>query len=97
MIAMKRVELVVEAVQEERVEAILQRAGVDGFTLFRNVAGDGHRGRRDADGLTDAFANICFLVAATEQVAQEIADAVQPLLREAGGMCLISDAGWVEH
>ena len=97
MDAVKRVEVVVEAVHEPSVERLIRRAGIGGYTLLRGLAGSGDRGVRDADGLTGASQNVCFIVAAEPEAAERLVEALRPLLKRAGGMCLVSDAGWVEH
>lgn len=97
MIPVKRVEIVVEAVQVRQVVRLIEEAGIGGYTLTRNIAGHGHRGERDADGLSDAFENACFVVAAEPDQANRLVEALRPLLSEGGGMCLVSDALWVRH
>ena len=97
MQAVKRVEVVVESLHESSVERLIRRSGIGGYTLVRGVAGLGDRGRRDADGLTGVSQNVCFIVAAEPEAAERLAAALRPLLKKAGGMCLVSDAGWVEH
>lgn len=93
----KRVEIVVEAVHEQAVERLIRRAGIDGYTLIRDVAGLGGRGERAADGLTSAFQNVCFIVAAPPDDAMRLAESLRNLLRQSGGMVLITDAMWLGH
>ncbi len=93
----KRLEIVVEASRERAVERLIELAGIEGYTLTRGVAGRGQRGERDNDGLTGTFANVCFLVAAEPDAAATLIESVRPVLREVGGMCLVTDAAWVEH
>ncbi len=97
MQAVKRIEVVVEAAKESAVEKLIKKAGIDGYTLFRNVAGRGHRGERDTDGLTTVFRNVYFIIAADPDATERFVQSVQPLLEEVGGMCLVSDADWVKH
>ncbi|MEZ4292390.1 MAG: hypothetical protein R3E53_18340 [Myxococcota bacterium] len=54
----KRIEIVVEAPQEEVIRQLIEDAGIDGFTLMHAVAGRGQRGDRTSDGLSSAFQNI---------------------------------------
>ncbi len=93
----KRIEVVVEAVHERSVERMIDKAGINGYTLLRNVAGRGHRGERDADGLTVASQNVCFIVAAPPEEATRLVEALRPLLKRSGGMCLVSEAQWLAH
>jgi PII-like signaling protein len=93
----KRLEIVIESAQEHAVVERIARSGIDGYTLFREVAGYGGRGDRDADGLTSVFQNVCFIVAAPPDAAQHLIEAIRPLLAESGGICLVSDAMWLDH
>jgi hypothetical protein len=37
------------------------------------------------------------LIACSEDQAQRIVEIVRPVLKRYGGICLVSDAMWVEH
>jgi hypothetical protein len=37
------------------------------------------------------------LIACPEEQVDAIVETVRPLLARRGGMCLVSDAGWVRH
>jgi len=93
----KRLEIVVEAALEPDIERLIEQAGIDGYTLIREVAGHGQRGDRDADGLTGVFQNVCFVIAAQPAAATRFLETLRPLLRDSGGMCLVSDAQWLKH
>lgn len=95
MESVKRVEIVVEAAYEQKVRRMIRDAGADGYTLVREVSGGGDRGDRDGDGLTNAFTNLMFVVACDVAAAEALAARIQPVLREGGGLCLVSDAGRV--
>lgn len=93
----KRIEIVVEAAQEPTIRGLLEEAGIDGFTLLHAVAGRGQRGERAGDGLSDAFQNVLFLIAAPEEQVTTFVEAVRPVLKRTGGICLVSDARWLKH
>ncbi len=93
----KRLEIVVEALQESAVQRLIADAGIGGYTLTRGVVGHGHRGDRDADDLTDVFRNVVFLVAAPPDAAEQLLIQLRPLLASSGGMCLVTDAQWLIH
>lgn len=97
MKAVKRVEIVIGA---REVEPLLERlavVGVADYTLVRGVAGQGGRGTRRDDELTNAFTNVYLIVACDAAVVRDVVDAVRPALARYGGMCLVSDALWVLH
>jgi nitrogen regulatory protein PII len=93
----KRIEIVVEAAQKGTVERLIEEAGIDGFTVMPTLVGRGQRGERDGDGLSNAFQNVCFVVAAPEEETVAFVEALRPVLRRSGGVCLVSDARWLKH
>ncbi len=93
----KRIEIVVEAAQEQTIRRLIDDAGIDGFTLLHAVAGRGQRGERTGDGLSDAFQNVVFVIATPERQVADFVEAVRPVLERTGGICLVSDARWLKH
>ncbi len=47
--------------------------------------------------LTGTSANGCVLTACPPEQVREIVEAVRPILKRRGGVCLVSDAQWVRH
>ncbi len=93
----KRIEIVVEAPQEETIRRLIEEAGIDGFTLLHAVAGRGQRGDRTSDGLSSAFQNVVFVIAAPAEETAGFVETVRPVLERTGGVCLVSDAQWLKH
>jgi nitrogen regulatory protein PII len=93
----KRIEIVVEAPQEETIRRLIDEAGIDGFTLVHAAAGRGQRGDRTSDGLSSAFQNVVFLIAAPAEQVGDFVETVRPILERTGGICLVSDAQWLKH
>jgi nitrogen regulatory protein PII len=93
----KRVEIVIDTLELKRVQEILEHVGVSGYTVIRDVTGKGGRGIRAGDELTDVFKNSYVLTACSPAQSSAIVEAVRPLLKVVGGMCVVSDAQWVVH
>ncbi len=94
----KRIEIVVEQALRRRLEQTLIELNVSGYTLLSRASGRGDRGARRADEPTGVSSNCVFIVACeTEPETSAIVEAVRPLLRRSGGICLVSDAAWVRH
>ena len=93
----KKLEIVIDATHTPELLAALKRAGAPGYTVIRNVEGTGDRGERAGDELTDVFRNCYIVVACPAERVEPLTDAVRPLLERHGGMCLCSDATWLEH
>lgn len=97
MKAVKRVEIVIDALQLDRVLAILEKIGVSGYTVLPNARGRGERGARAGDELTGALKNAYVMTACPPEEADRVVEAVAPMLKRFGGVCLVSDAQWVLH
>lgn len=97
MQAVKRVEIVTDTLELDRVLKLLDQAGVSGYTVVRNAEGKGHRGVRSGDDVTRVFQNSYVLTACTAAQVEQVVAAVRPVLRRVGGICLVSDALWVMH
>ncbi len=94
----KRVEIVIERSQTERLEQIFKNVGCSGFTIIHHAGGGGDRGYRRADDVTDTDENCVFVIAVEEpQVLDALLAAVQPILKRVGGLCLVSEALWASH
>jgi nitrogen regulatory protein PII len=97
MTPMKRLDIVVDALELSNVAAVLDRAGVSGYTIIREVTGKGDRGDRSGDDLAGALRNGYILCACTDTQAQWIGEALRPVLRRFGGVCLVTDCLWLDH
>lgn len=97
MKAIKRVEIVIETVKEDDVIQLLSDIGIEGYTLYHHVGGSGESGVRESTVFGDKFENVAFVIACNESNALKLTDAIRPLLKQYGGMCLVSDANWVVH
>ncbi len=97
MTPVKRIEIVIDRIFVDQVLSALDRAGGTGYTLLRNATGKGDRGERLGDELTDVFSNCCVIAAVPVEHAPRLVEAIRPILREVGGMCLVSDAQWLLH
>ena len=97
MTPMKRVEIVIDALELSSVCGVLDQAGVSGYTVIRDVTGKGDRGDRTGDDLTGALNNGYVLCACNESQARTVAETVRPILQRFGGLCLLTDCLSVEH
>ena len=93
-----RIEIVIEQSLVAKFEAIMHKLDNKAYTLITNISGLGERGHRRADELTGTSANCLIIIASDDpQQTERIVDAVRPLLKSSGGMCLISEAKWLKH
>ena len=93
----KRIEIIVDSPEVPELVAMLRRHGASGYTIFGQLRGAGDRGERHNDEPGGGDGNACILTAAPPELAQRLVEAVRPILRRRGGVCLVSDAHWVVH
>ncbi len=93
----KRVEIVVNSLQVGAVVQLLERHGVVGHSVIRDVTGRGERGRQTGDELTGALSNSCVLTTCPPERLDAMLADLRRFLKRAGGVAMVSDAMWVEH
>ena len=94
----KRIEIVIEEAQADRLAQKLEELGAPGYTLIPRASGRGDRGVRRADDPAGTLTNCVFLVASSDPATvTRIVEGVRGLLSRAGGICLVSDAQWLHH
>ncbi|MGK0690050.1 MAG: P-II family nitrogen regulator [Aquificaceae bacterium] len=94
---MKKVEVVVDSVHLNKVLEVMEKHGVSGYTVIRDVLGKGERGMMAGDELTDVFRNSYVFTVCSEETAEKIAESLRPILSRVGGICIISDVLWLTH
>jgi hypothetical protein len=93
----KRLEIIIDAPEVPALLAVLREQGADGYTVISPVTGAGDRGERRNDEPGGGAGNACVLTAAPPEKAFALIEAVRPILKKRGGVCLVSDAQWVVH
>jgi len=93
----KRIEIIIDTPEVPALLAVLREQKVSGYTVFHSVTGAGDRGERRNDEPGGGGGNACILTAALPENATALVEAVRPVLRRRGGICLVSDASWVKH
>ncbi|MGB5712201.1 MAG: sodium-dependent bicarbonate transport family permease [Waterburya sp.] len=74
---------------------ILENVDISGYTVIDHTSGKGDRGMTDSD-LGRAFTNTYILAVCTnEKQLNLLTDKVTPLLRKVGGICLVTEATWI--
>ncbi len=93
----KRIEIIMDSLDVKMVLQELHDLGITSYSLIRDVVGSGDRGARSGDLLNDAMNNSYILIACNDVEAAKITEALAPKLKRYGGMCLVSDAEWLQH
>jgi PII-like signaling protein len=92
-----RIEIVIDAPHSARVIELLARHGLRGYSLIRGVSGSGERGAQFGDELTGVSSNHYILTTCPPDKLDAVTDALRPVLRQVGGICLVSEANWLVH
>ena len=93
----KRVEIIAGAYDMREIIRLLEKAGSDGYTLIPEVRGQGERGSRDADGLTEAFKNSMLIWVCTEKQWDDLREPLRLFVQRVGGMVIVSDCSILRH
>lgn len=93
----KRLEIIIDAPEVPALLAVLRDHGADGYTVISPVTGAGHRGERRNDEPGGGSGNAYVLTAFPAESTPALIEAVRPILKQRGGVCLVSDAQWVIH
>jgi nitrogen regulatory protein PII len=97
MEAAKKIEIICDSVEVNNVIEILEGVGITGYTIIRDVVGKGERGTRRGDDLSDVFKNSLIITVCKEPLIPKVVDAIRPVLKRFGGVCLVSDTNYVIH
>jgi nitrogen regulatory protein PII len=87
-----KVEIITDALEVESIIKLLDEVGVSGYSIIsRDVTGKGKRGIRSGDKLTELFKNSYVMVVCNEVEMHKIVEAVRPVIKKFGGVCIVSD------
>lgn len=86
-----KVEIIIDSLEVEHVVKFLDEIGVSGYSIINDVIGKGHRGVRSGFELTDLFKNSYIMVICDEKEMHKIVEAIRPIIKKFGGICIVSD------
>jgi nitrogen regulatory protein PII len=87
----KKIEIIFDSVELDKIIALIEKQRIFKYTVIRDVTGRGDSGIQSGDDLTDVFKNTYMMVACSEEQMHDILNAIQPVLKKYGGLCLVSD------
>jgi nitrogen regulatory protein PII len=96
MQTLKKVEIIISEAELPKLTRLIEKQNLH-YSLFRHVSGKGDRGHRADDELTGVFANACLMTAIEPEKLAILTDAVRPILKKTGGLCLVSDVQGLSH
>jgi nitrogen regulatory protein PII len=93
--AAQKIEIVANSLELDRILRALDRVGVKGYTVIRNVIGRGTRGTASDDIDMSMLSNVYIVVVCSAAEGEAIATAVKPILQKYGGVCFASEVRWI--
>lgn len=97
MQSLKKLEIIIDSLEMSKVLKVLDKNGVSGYSIIDDVKGKGNRGFKDGGEITDVFKNSYCMTACAPEKVDAIVDALRPILKRYGGLCLVSDVQWITH
>lgn len=86
----KKIEIIANSFELAKILDALDKSGVHGHAVIRNVSGKGLReGVEDLD--MTMLDNVYIIAFCTPDLLKTVVEAVRPLLNKFGGTCYISD------
>ena len=92
MESVKRVEIIAHSVELGRILDGLDKAGVPGYSVIRDVARKSTRDHVSRGSSMTALDNIYVLAFCSPAQVSAVAENIRPVLNKFGGSCFISDA-----
>ncbi|OKH29245.1 P-II family nitrogen regulator [Chroogloeocystis siderophila] len=86
----KRIEIIANSFELGKILAGLDKAGVHGHAVIRNVAGKGLREGEDLD--MTMLDNVYIIAFCKPELLKPVVENIRPVLNKFGGTCYITDA-----
>jgi nitrogen regulatory protein PII len=90
--AVKRIEIIANSVELGKILDGLEKSGVSGYSVIRDVAGKSTRGNLSRDLAMTMLDNVYILAFCSPDKIPAVAENIRPILNKFGGSCFISDA-----
>ena len=97
MQTVKKIEIITNSLELQKVLEILDHAGVSGYTIIEDVTGKGHRGRVMNDLESHALTNGYVMTICDQEKEHQVVEAIRPIIKKYGGVCIVSDAQSIIH
>lgn len=92
MHSVKRIEIIANSFELGKILDGLERGGILGHAVIRNVAGKGLRGGASEDLDMTMLDNVYVIAFCAPEQIKPVVEAIRPILNKFGGACYISDA-----
>ncbi|NJK29864.1 MAG: P-II family nitrogen regulator [Acaryochloris sp. SU_5_25] len=87
----KKIEIIANSFELGKLLDALDKSGVHGHAVIRNVAGQGLRGNTEDLDYT-MLDNVYIIAFCTPEILNSVIEHIRPLLNKFGGTCYVTDA-----
>ncbi len=88
---MKKLEIIIEAVEKKSVLRILNELNIRGYTIINEIHGKGKQGTRRGSELTNILRNSMIIVVDEPEIINKIITRVKEILENYSGIMFLSD------
>lgn len=88
---MKKLEIIIEAVERRRVCKILDEVGVSGYTVIDDLQGRGKTGSKNASDLSNILKSSMIIVVDEEHVIQTAIEKLKDVFKYYSGKMFLSE------
>lgn len=88
---MKKLEIIIEAVEKKSVLRILNELDIRGYTIINEIHGKGKQGTRRGSELTNILRNSMIIVVDEPEIINTIITRVKEILENYSGIMFLSD------
>ena len=88
---MKKLDIIIETGQRDRVIEIIRESGVTGYTVYGDVNGEGMRESREDIGFDHTHKNVGIFVIGPEDLIMELVEKISDLFQDFAGILFLSD------
>ncbi|MBV6510974.1 MAG: transcriptional regulator [Ignavibacteriales bacterium] len=93
----KRFEIITpDAALKELMRSFRER-NITGYSVIPDVTGSGDRGSQSGDDLSGISKNVLIITTTEPGREHELEEAIRPILKRYGGVCMVTDALWLKH
>lgn len=93
---MKKLEIIIESVERNRVCRILDEAGVSGYSIIDDVRGRGKTGSKSAQELSNILKSSIIIVVDKEEKISNVIEKLKEVFKFYSGKMFLSDVNVVE-
>ncbi|MEW6652868.1 MAG: DUF190 domain-containing protein [Bacteroidota bacterium] len=88
---MKKLEIIIESVELNNLTTIIEKIGVSGYTLIKDVAGMGKHGKSVSTSLVDVGEYYLLIIVDNDSIINQVIEKIKPLFKNYSGVMFLSD------